>query len=156
MKISIVGLGFVGLSLASVLASKNYTVIGIDKDKKKCNEIRNGKVPIYEPDLEKTLKIALKKSLKISDNFSLITDSDMIFVTVGTPQKMNGEINLSMIKNAAKSIGKVIRKTNKNQIILIKSTVIPGTTEKIIIPILERESGKRVNKEFGVISNPEF
>ena len=54
MKISIVGLGFVGLSLASVLASKNYTVIGIDKDKKKCNEIRNGKVPIYEPDLEKT------------------------------------------------------------------------------------------------------
>ena len=57
MKISIVGLGFVGLSLASVLASKNYTVVGIDKDKKKCNEIRNGKVPIYEPDLEKTLKI---------------------------------------------------------------------------------------------------
>ena len=64
-----VGLGFVGLSLASVLASKEYTVIGIDKDKKKCSEIRSGRVPVYEPDLEKTLKIGLRKSLKISDDF---------------------------------------------------------------------------------------
>ena len=128
----------------------------IDESKKKCSEIRSGRVPVYEPDLEKTLKIGLRKSLKISDDFSLIIDSDMIFVTVGTPQKANGEIDLSMIKNATRSIGKVIRKTNKNQIILIKSTVIPGTTEKIIIPILEKESGKKANKEFGVISNPEF
>ncbi len=156
MKIAIIGLGFVGLSLTSVLATKNYAVVGIDKDKKKCNEIRNGRVPIYEPDLEETLKIGLRKSLKISDDFSLITNCDMIFVTVGTPQKTNGEIELSMVKNAVRSIGKTIRKTKKNPIIFIKSTVIPGTTEKVVIPILEKESGKKINKDFGVISNPEF
>ena len=156
MNIAVVGLGFVGLSLSSVLASKDHTVIGIDTDKKKCMEISNGRVPIYEPDLEKTLKIGLKKSLNISDDFSSIKNSDMIFVTVGTPQKINGEIELSMIKKAVKSIGQVIRKTKKNPIIFIKSTVIPGTTKKIILPILEKESGKKANKDFGVISNPEF
>ena len=156
MNIAIVGLGFVGLSLSSVLASKGYKVIGIDTDKKKCIEISKGRVPIYEPDLEKTLKIGLKKSLKISNNFSTIKNSDMVFVTVGTPQKINGEIELSMIKKAVKSIGQVIRKTKKNPIIFIKSTVIPGTTKKIILPILEKESGKKAEKDFGVISNPEF
>ena len=156
MNIAVVGLGFVGLSLSSVLASKGYTVIGIDTDKKKCIEISKGRVPIYEPDLEKTLKIGLKKSLKISNDFSTIKNSDMIFVTVGTPQKINGEIELSMIKKAVKSIGQVIRKTKKNPIIFIKSTVIPGTTKKIILPILEKESGKKAEKDFGVISNPEF
>ncbi|MBR74322.1 MAG: UDP-glucose 6-dehydrogenase [Dehalococcoidaceae bacterium] len=156
MNIAVVGLGFVGLSLSSVLASKGYTVIGIDTDKKKCIEISKGCVSIYEPDLEKTLKIGLKKSLKISNDFSTIKNSDMIFVTVGTPQKINGEIELSMIKKAVKSIGQVIRKTKKNPIIFIKSTVIPGTTKKIILPILEKESGKKAEKDFGVISNPEF
>ena len=156
MNIAVVGLGFVGLSLSSVLASKGYKVIGIDTDKKKCIEISKGRVPIYEPDLEKTLKIGLKKSLKISNNFSTIKNSDMVFVTVGTPQKINGEIELSMIKKAVKSIGQVIRKTKKNPIIFIKSTVIPGTTKKIILPILEKESGKKAEKDFGVISNPEF
>ena len=156
MNIAIVGLGSVGLSLSSVLASKGYKVIGIDTDKKKCIEISKGCVPIYEPDLEKTLKIGLKKSLKISNNFSTIKNSDMVFVTVGTPQKINGEIELSMIKKAVKSIGQVIRKTKKNPIIFIKSTVIPGTTKKIILQILEKESGKKANKDFGVISNPEF
>ena len=156
MNIAIVGLGFVGLSLSSVLASKGYTVIGIDTDKKKCIEISKGCVPIYEPDLEKTLKIGLKKSLKISNDFSTIKNSDMIFVTVGTPQKINGEIELSMIKKAVKSIGQVIRKTKKNPIIFIKSTVIPGTTKKIILPILEKKSRMKAGKVFGLISNPEF
>ena len=156
MKIAIIGLGFVGLSLASVLASKNYQVIGIDIDKKKCSEIQNGQVPIYEPELEKTLKIAFRKSLRVSDDFSLIKNCDMIFVTVGTPQQVNGEIELSMIKNAVESIGKIIKKTRKNPIIFVKSTVIPGTTEKIILPILEKKSGKKADKEFGIISNPEF
>ena len=156
MKIAVIGLGFVGLSLASVLASKDYTVIGIDKDKKKCNEIRNGRVQIYEPDLEKTLNNGLRKSLEISDDFSLIINSDMIFVTVGTPQKTNGEIDLSMVKNAVRSVGRIIRKTKKNPIIFIKSTVVPGTTQNVILPILEKESGKKVNRDFGVISNPEF
>ena len=85
MKIAVIGLGFVGLSLASVLASKGDNVIGIDIDVKKCKKISNGISPFFEPDLKKTLRTGLKKKLIISNDFSLIKYCDMIFVTVGTP-----------------------------------------------------------------------
>ena len=156
MNIAVVGLGFVGLSMSSVLASKNYSVIGIDIDNQKCSDIRNGLLPLFEPDLENTLRIGLKKKLTISNNFSLIKNCDMIFVTVGTPQKSNGAIELSMIKKATTTIGQIIRKSKKSPIIFIKSTVVPGTAENVILPILEKKSGKKSNRDFGIISNPEF
>jgi UDPglucose 6-dehydrogenase len=156
MNIAVVGLGFVGLSMSSVLASKNYNVIGIDIDNQKCSDIRNGLLPLFEPDLENTLRIGLKKKLTISNNFSLIKNCDMIFVTVGTPQKSNGAIELSMIKKATTTIGQIIRKSKKSPIIFIKSTVVPGTAENVILPILEKKSGKKSNRDFGIISNPEF
>ena len=156
MNIAVVGLGFVGLSMSSVLASKNYNVIGIDIDNQKCSDIRNGLLPLFEPDLENTLRIGLKKKLTISNNFSLIKNCDMIFVTVGTPQKSNGAIELSMIKKATTTIGQIIRKSKKSPIIFIKSTVVPGTAENVILPILEKKSGKKANRDFGIISNPEF
>ena len=156
MRISVVGLGFVGLSLATVLSSKNYSVDGIEIDKEKCSMISNGKSPFFEPNLEKMLKSGLKKKLRISNDFSLIKNSDLIFVTVGTPQDKSGAINLSPIKKAVKSIGKIISNNKKNPIIFIKSTVIPGTMQNTILPILERESKKKAGKDFGLISNPEF
>ena len=156
MNIAVVGLGFVGLSMSSVLASKNYNVVGIDIDNQKCSDIRNGLLPLFEPDLENTLRIGLKKKLTISNNFSLIKNCDMIFVTVGTPQKSNGAIELSMIKKATTTIGQIIRKSKKSPIIFIKSTVVPGTAENVILPILEKKSGKKANRDFGIISNPEF
>ena len=156
MNIAVVGLGFVGLSISSVLASKNYSVIGIDINNQKCSNIRNGILPLFEPDLENTLRIGLKKKLTISNNFSLIENCDMIFVTVGTPQKSNGAIELSMIKEAITSIGRIIAKSKNNPIILIKSTVTPGTMQNVILPILEKRSGKKAGRGFGLISNPEF
>ncbi len=156
MKIAIVGLGFVGLSLTSVLASKGNNVVGIDIDVEQCKKIRNGVSPFFEPYLEKTLRIGLKKKLTISSDFSLIKDCNMIFVTVGTPQKSNGAIDLSMIRKAVETIGRVLAKSKKNPIILIKSTVIPGTMQNVILPILEKRSGKKAGKDFGLISNPEF
>ena len=156
MNIGVVGLGFVGLSISSVLASKNYNVVGIDIDNQKCSDIRNGVLPLFEPDLENTLRVGLKKKLTISNNFSLIKNCDMIFVTVGTPQKSNGAIELSMIKKATTTIGQIIKKSKKNPIIFIKSTVIPGTAQNVILPILEKKSGKKANRGFGIISNPEF
>ncbi|MCS5528955.1 MAG: 3-hydroxyacyl-CoA dehydrogenase NAD-binding domain-containing protein, partial [Nitrosopumilus sp.] len=78
MKIAVIGLGFVGLSLTSVLASKGNNVVGIDVDTEKCKKICDGISPFFEPDLEKILKIGLKKKLIITDDFSLIKDCDMI------------------------------------------------------------------------------
>ena len=156
MKIGIVGLGFVGLSLSSVLASKGYRTIGIDIDKRKCEKISNGNSPFFEPDLEKTLRIGLKKELTIGNDFSLLNDCDFIFVTVGTPQSEDGTIDLSMIKKSITTIGKALHKNNKNPIILIKSTVVPGTIKNTILPILEKKSNKKEGRDFGLISNPEF
>jgi len=156
MKIAIIGLGFVGLSLTSVLASKGFNVVGIDVDKEKCRNISNGVLPFFEPDLEKTLKKGLKNKLQIENDVSVVQDCDLIFVTVGTPQNKTGAIDLSIIKKAMKSLGKSIRKTKKQHIILVKSTVVPGTMKDIILPILENNSKKKAGKDFGLISNPEF
>ena len=156
MKIGIIGLGFVGLSLAAVLASKGYKTIGLDIDKSKCTKISQGNSTFFEPDLEKTLRKGLKKDLVITGNFSLIKDCNYIFVTVGTPQKANGAIDLSMLKKAVTSIGEILQESKNNPIILIKSTVTPGTMQDIIVSILENKSHKKAGKDFGLISNPEF
>ena len=156
MKIAIVGLGFVGLSLASVLSAKGLQVVGIDIDKDKCKKISHGIAPFFEKDLEKTLRNGLKKQLEINDDISLIDDCDYIFVTVGTPQKSDGSIELSIIKRVVNAIGQNLKKNHKNPIIFIKSTVIPGTMQNTILPILENKSGKKAGKDFGLISNPEF
>jgi len=156
MKIGVVGLGFVGLSLSSVLASKNIPTIGIDSDKEKCKTISNGKPPFFEPELEKTLKNGLGKKFLISNDFSLLLDCELIFVTVGTPQRNDGSIELSIIKNAIKKISHILSKSKKTQTIIIKSTVVPGTMKNVILPILEKGSKKKAGKDFGLISNPEF
>ena len=156
MKIAIIGLGFVGLSLTSVLASKGFNVVGIDVDKEKCRSISNGVLPFFEPDLEKTLKKGLKNKLQIESDISVVQDCDLIFVTVGTPQNKTGAIDLTIIKKAMNSLGKSIRKSKKQHTILVKSTVIPGTMKDVILPILENNSKKKAGKDFGLISNPEF
>jgi len=156
MKIAVIGLGFVGLALSSVLASRGITTIGIDSDRKKCSKIAKGIPTFFEPNLEKTLKKALKEKLIITNKLSSINNCDFIFVTVGTPLKKKGEIDLSFIKSVVRSVGKLISKNKKKPIILIKSTVIPGTMKNVVLPILERNSKKKAGKDFGLISNPEF
>jgi UDPglucose 6-dehydrogenase len=156
MKIAVIGLGFVGLTLSSVLASRGITTIGIDSDIKKCSKIAKGIPTFFEPNLEKTLKKALKKKLIITNKLYSINNCNFIFITVGTPEKKNGEIDLSFIKEVVRSVGKLISKNKKKPIILIKSTVIPGTMKNVVLPILERNSKKKAGKDFGLISNPEF
>ena len=156
MKIGIIGLGFVGLSFAAVLTSKGHSIIGVDTDKEKLEKIKNGIVPFYEPKLQSMLRRSLNVGLKISSNILAIKKCNLIFVTVGTPQKRNGEIDLTMIKNVTNKIGKLLSKTKHKPIIIIKSTVIPGTTQNVILPILQRMSRKNVGKGFGLLTNPEF
>lgn len=156
MKVGIVGLGFVGLTFASVLASRNYSVIGVDYDRSKIAKIESGEAPFFEPGLDKTLRTALRNGLKVSPSISSVVDKcDIIFVTVGTPTLEKGGIDLSMVESAIKEIGRLLKKTKNSPAIIIKSTVIPGTTQKLIA-ILERESKKKNGEGFGVISNPEF
>jgi len=155
MKIGIIGLGFVGLSFAVVLGSKGYQVIGIDKNKHHLDLLQQGKSSFFEKDLEKLLKIGIKNKTKFSSSFSELKTCDLIFVTVGTPQRDNGSIDLSMIENVSKKIGNLIKNASKKPIIVIKSTVTPGTAEKVK-KIIEKSSGKKNKLGFDLISNPEF
>lgn len=156
MKIGIVGLGFVGLSFAGVLASKKYLVVGVDSDKTKIVKIKNGNAPFHEPDLDNIIKTGLKNGLTVTTDISQLGDCDFIFITVGTPQQENGNIDLTMIRSVAKDIGWVLKKTKSRPTIIVKSTVTPGTTKNIVLSILEKESGKRNHIDFDLLTNPEF
>ena len=147
MQVGIIGLGVVGLSLASVLGSKGFSVIGMDSDVKKIEKINSKKSPFFEPKLESFLKKALSRSLEISSDVQkVVKNSDFIFLTVGTPKSKSGYIDLSMIKNTSKDIGISLRHSSKKPVIVVKSTVVPGTTINVIRPIIEKSSRKKKRK----------
>jgi len=154
MKIAIVGAGYVGLSTGLGLASKKHLVICIDIDKEKIEKINRGILPIYEDGMEKLLKKHRGLNFKVSTDISDSKDAEIIFICVGTPTDEKGKMNLNYLKAAAKSTAGIIDKKHKT--IVVKSTVLPGTTEEILLPIIEKESGKKVGKDFGLCSNPEF
>lgn len=156
MKIGVIGLGFVGLSFASVLASKGYKVIGVDSDKIKVTQILSGKAPFHEPDLDQTLQKGLKNGLIVTDDINTVSTCELLFVTVGTPQQKSGSVDLNMIKEVSKKIGKILADIKNTPIIIIKSTVVPGTTTNVVLPILEKQSSKKTGVGFGLITNPEF
>ncbi len=157
MRISIIGTGYVGLSAGVGFAVKGNEVVCMDIDKKKVEQVNRGKSPIYEPLLDEYLKGVVKEGkLKATDNLhEAMRKSDIVFISVGTPSKKDGSINLKYIKEVSKEIGRSL--ANKGyRIIVVKSTVLPETTEKVVIPLLEKYSAKKAGKDFGVCMNPEF
>ena len=121
-KVSVIGMGFVGLSLSSFLATKNIHVIGIDSDKEKISKISKGVTPFFEPKLDDLLKIALKKSFQLTNQINTaVIESDFIFICVGTPMKKDGSINLKFIKSSINELGKKLIKSKTKPIIIIKS-----------------------------------
>ena len=156
MKVGIIGLGFVGLSLAVFLSSKNVKVTGIDTDTTKIQTIQKGIPPFYEPRLQHYLKKAIKTGLKLKTKISSdVFSNDLIFLTVGTPINKHGEINLDYIKSAVISLNKKLQFAKKIPTIIVKSTVVPGTTIQIIKPLLERNSFQE-SIDFNLLTNPEF
>jgi UDPglucose 6-dehydrogenase len=157
-RISVAGLGFVGLSTAVFFADKGYQVFLSSNDKAKVSLTREGRTPFFEPELERALKRALGKGtlIPVLGRSKAISEADVIFVTVGTPSLSDGAANLSFIKETAKEIGKAMKKKQTYQLIVVKSTVPPGTTENVVRPILEEHSDKRAGKDFGLTMSPEF
>jgi len=156
MKIGIIGTGFVGLSFAVALGSKGYHVLAIDSDQEKVEKIRKGNASFYEPNLSSLLQKALKRSLEVSlDTKKAVNECGLIFITVGTPTANDGSIDLSSLKAVAGKIGQILTNSKNKPIIVIKSTVTPGTNN-IIKQIIEKKSKKKAGKDFDIISNPEF
>jgi len=158
MKIAIAGTGYVGLSTGVGFAIKGNNVICMDVDSKKVDEINSGIAPIYEPGLEDALKDVLSKGRlrATTDIKEAVHNTEISFISVGTPSKEDGSIDLKFIKSVAKDIGKALKDKEKYHVIVVKSTVVPGTTENIVLPLIEEHSGKKAGKDFGIAMNPEF
>ena len=154
-KITVIGLGYVGLSLSVFLGTK-ANVIGIDSNVNKIKSLRKGIPYFFESDLESYLKKSIKRGLKFNQEFTKDSfDSDFIFVTVGTPISNRGNIDLSNIRKVSQVIAKNIKHVKTRPSIIIKSTVIPGTTLNVVKPILEK-NGLREGIDFDLLTNPEF
>ncbi len=157
MKVSVIGSGYVGSVTAACFAEVGHEVICVDIDKKKTEQINAGIPPIYEEGLEELLrKYAGKKLIATTDYESAVNETDISFICVGTPSAEDGSIDLSIVRAAAASIGAALAKKDSYHVVVVKSTVIPETTEKFVLPILEGASGKKAGKDFGVAMNPEF
>ncbi|HLI45787.1 MAG TPA: UDP-glucose/GDP-mannose dehydrogenase family protein [Geobacterales bacterium] len=156
--ISFFGLGYVGIVTAACFASKGFKVLAYDVDKKKVELLNEGKSHIFEPGLDKLIKESVDKGkLKgVYDPFEAVLNSDMTFITVGTPSKQDGSIDLKFVDSASKMIGEALKLKDKWHLTVVKSTVIPGTTNKVVRRNIEILSRKKYDEEFGVCSNPEF
>ena len=156
--VSIVGLGYVGLSTGVCLASRGIQVHGIDVDQAKLKSIREGRVPFEEEGLEALLKSAVKKGLFLagSDFRKAIQNSDITFLTVGTPSKADGSIDLGYLRSASDGVGRELGGKREYHHVVVKSTAVPGTTQTVVKQVLESSSGKTCGEGFGLASNPEF
>jgi UDPglucose 6-dehydrogenase len=157
MRVIVVGMGFVGLTSAVCFASRGFEVFGIDVDQERVSLLSNGKSPFYEKGLSAKLRKALKsKNLFFHTSLKDTPESTLTFITVGTPSKEDGSANLSFVEAAANSIGNKIRDSDNFQVVVVKSTVPPGTTLNVVLPRIEQTSRKQQGRDFGICANPEF
>jgi UDPglucose 6-dehydrogenase len=158
VKISVIGAGYVGLVSAAGLASRDHNVVCIDTDKDKVKSINRGTSPLCEVGLEDLISTCVLHSgnLRASTDYDEVLSTDISLICVGTPSNPDGSINLSYIRDSAKRIGKVLSLKNSYHIVATRSTIIPGTTRDIIIPLLEKYSCKKAGDDIGVVFNPEF
>jgi len=157
MNITVIGLGKLGSCLAAMLAENRYKVTGVDTNKKTIDLINSQKAPVNEPGLSEVIKKAGKNLQACVYDKGEIETAELIFVIVPTPSKKNGKFSLEYISKACENIGERLKKSKqKYPVIVITSTVLPGDCEKHLIPILEKMSGKKCGKDFGLCYNPEF
>ena len=158
MKIAVVGTGYVGLTTAVCFASRGHQVRCVDIIEPKIEMINKGVSPIFEEGMDSLLKEVVKSGnlIATTDLVGSILDSDISFICVGTPAEKDGSIDLSQISVVASSIGKALKEYSGKHVVIVKSTVLPGTCEEVVIPGLEENSGLTVVEDFGVCVNPEF
>lgn len=158
MKISIFGLGYVGVVSAGCLTSCGHEVVGVDVNEVKVDLMNKGQSPIVEKDLPELLarakeKALLKATIKVRE---AVHATDMSLICVGTPSRANGSLNTNYIERVCEQIGSAIKEKEAGHVLVFRSTMLPGTNKEIIIPRLEKASGKIEGEGFHVAFNPEF
>jgi GDP-mannose 6-dehydrogenase len=158
MKICVMGMGYVGVVSAACLARDGHQVIGVDPSEVKVDLINRGESPIVEKDVgqiirEEVDKGHLRATTVPEEGLAL---ADICFVCVGTPSQSNGGIDLTYVRRVCEQIGTVLRASPAAPVVVVRSTMVPGSMRAVVIPTLEQFSGKRAGAEFGVCFNPEF
>ena len=158
MKISIFGMGYVGAVSAGCLAGQGHEIVGVDPVQTKVDLINQGKTPIVEQDIGELIQqgVASGKLRATTSAAEAVSATDISFVCVGTPSQLNGNLDLKFIRLVCERIGPAISKKSTRHIVVIRSTVLPGTMHDIVIPTLEETSSLQAGKDFGVCNNPEF
>jgi len=155
MKLSIIGLGKFGSPMAAVMAHKGHTVVGVDVNADFVKAIQEGRPPVREPQLAEMIT-ANRERLSATTNYQeAILATDVTFIIVPTPSEQSGRFSMAYVLKAAESIGAALRKKDWHLVVL-SSTVMPGSTETVLKPALERASGKKCGEDFGLCYNPEF
>jgi UDPglucose 6-dehydrogenase len=155
MNISIIGTGYVGLVTGACFAHLGHHVTCIDIDSEKIQKINNGISPIYEEGLDSFL-IRNKDRITATTEYQSIMNTDVTFVCVGTPSRTDGSLDISFLKEATKQVAGVLKQKKTWHLVVVKSTVLPGTTHDIVLPLLEQRSTKKVGVDIGLAMNPEF
>lgn len=156
MNISIIGTGYVGLVTGACFAQLGHTVICVDIDPEKVQKINNQIPPIYEQGLEHLLKTHKDKITATTEYHRALMNTDMTFLCVGTPSRTDGSLDISYLKDATKETARVLKQKQTWHCVVVKSTVLPGTTQNIVLPLLEQHSGKKAGTDIGLAMNPEF
>ncbi|MEN3329572.1 MAG: GDP-mannose 6-dehydrogenase [Acidobacteriota bacterium] len=158
MKLSIFGLGYVGCVSAACFAKEGHAVTGVDVNANKAEMINSGNSPIIEagigPLLDEVVKA--KRLSATTDSATAVHKTDVSLICVGTPSNTNGSLDLRYVTRVCEEIGAALKDKTERHIVVIRSTMLPGTIESVVIPTLEEHSTKRVGKDFGVCINPEF
>ncbi len=158
MRVSIFGLGYVGAVSAACFASEGHEVIGVDPIPAKTDLINKGRSPIVEADLSEIIESTVNagRLRATNDSAHAIRETELSFVCVGTPSQANGNLDLRYIRRICEQIGEALKTKAARHTVVIRSTILPGTMYKVVIPTLEEFSGKKAGVDFGVCNNPEF
>ncbi|HEY3886856.1 MAG TPA: UDP-glucose/GDP-mannose dehydrogenase family protein [Vicinamibacterales bacterium] len=158
MNVSVFGLGYVGSVSAASFAADGHTVVGVDVNPAKVASLNEGRSPIVEKGLgdlirENAANGRLRATTSTSD---AVGNTDLSLICVGTPSRRNGSLDLTYLERVAEQIGEALKDKDRYHVVVVRSTVLPGTTHEVVIPALERTSGKKYGTGFGVTVNPEF
>jgi GDP-mannose 6-dehydrogenase len=158
VKISIFGLGYVGTVSAGCLAQDGHQVVGVDTVEKKVDFINRGDSPIIEKEIGEIIASGVKagRLRATCDATGAILDTELTFVCVGTPSQANGNLDLRYVRRTCEQIGEALKHKPDRHTLVVRSTMVPGTMQKVVIPAIEEFSGKSAGVDFGVCYNPEF
>lgn len=158
VKVGVYGLGYVGCVSAVCMAWRGFDVIGVDVNADKMDSLRQGRSPVVEAKIgELTAEVVASGKLTVSSDFKMaVASTDISLVCVGTPSTSSGGLSTTALEQVTKDIGAALAETDRWHVVVYRSTMVPGTCEGLLIPLLEKASGKKSGVDFGVCVNPEF